>query len=276
MKKKNVLIAIVALLSVGMIISSCNKDQASVDNSAASDDSFAEALFDNVNDVANEAYAIATGSFKSSDDGIRLFLGECTTITLDTIGFPLTMTIDFGDVNCLCNDGRYRRGAIVISFTGRYRHAGTVITHGFVDYFVNDNQVDGTSVLTNMGFNTDGHLTYSIEVVGVIHRANNGGTLSWNSSRTREWIEGANTGNRMDDVYLITGTADGITTYGSTWSREVITPLRKELSCKYIVSGTFQMVPQDRPVRIIDFGTGECDNIITVLVNGETYTIYLP
>jgi hypothetical protein len=29
------------------------------------------------------------------------------------------------------------------------------------------------------------------------------------------------------------------------------------------------------PLRILDYGTGECDNIATVLVNGVTYTIFL-
>jgi len=29
-------------------------------------------------------------------------------------------------------------------------------------------------------------------------------------------------------------------------------------------------------VRVLDFGDGDCDNIATVLINGITFTIFLP
>jgi hypothetical protein len=112
-------------------------------------------------------------------------------------------------------------------------------------------------------------------VVGVINLANNGGTISWNSSREREWIQGFETGNRWDDIYLITGEASGIRPNGSTWTREIINPLRIELACRFIVSGTVEIIPEGRPARILDYGNGDCDNVATVIVNGVTYTIYL-
>jgi hypothetical protein len=194
---------------------------------------------------------------------------------LDTTIFPHELTIDFGDVNCLCNDGKYRRGQIIITFTGRYRHPGTVITHGFENYYVNDNSVDGTKVVTNMGENDNGNLYFTIEVVGVVQRVRDSSTFSWNSSRVREWIQGSDTPNRWDDIYLVTGTAHGTRPNGLTWEREIINPLRIELACRFIVSGTVELRPQDRPVRLLDYGSGECDNIATVLINGITYTIYL-
>jgi hypothetical protein len=116
---------------------------------------------------------------------------------------------------------------------------------------------------------------YTIEVVGVIYKANNGGVVSWNSSRVREWIQGYQTGNPWDDIYLITGTADGILASGMTWEREIINALRIELACRFIVSGTVEIRPEGKPVRILDYGNGDCDNIATVIVNGVTYTIYL-
>ena len=41
-----------------------------------------------------------------------------------------TLTIDFGSTNCLCPDGRYRRGKIVVVFTGSdlRRHFGAIAT----------------------------------------------------------------------------------------------------------------------------------------------------
>lgn len=277
MKKISLYTTIAILAILGLMITSCNKneDLSSEQTAVAQDDAMAENLFDEVSDIADEAYNISIGQLKSTDDHERLFLGDCATVTLDTTVMPRVLTIDFGTENCLCNDGKYRRGKIIISFTGRYRHIGTVITHSFENYYVNDNNVEGTKVLTNMGFNENENLYFTIEVVGVIHKADNGGTLSWNSSRVREWVEGIETFQRRDDVYLITGTADGIRPDGSIWETEIMSALRVELNCRYIVSGTVEIRPENQPVRLLDFGEGECDNIATVTVNGETFTIYL-
>lgn len=276
MKRLNVTIALLAALALTITFTSCNKEEElqTEDTSISRDGSFAESVFETVSDIADEAYDMSTGHLKSTEWN-RLFLSDCVTVTLDTTVTPRVLTIDFGDTNCLCNDGRYRRGKIIVTFNGRYRHPGTVITHWFDNFFVNDNQVDGIKVLTNMGENEDGNIYFTIEVVGVIHKANNGGTISWNSSREREWILGYQTGNRWDDVYLITGTADGILANGHTWEQEIINALRVELACRFIVSGTVEIRPESRPVRILDYGNGDCDNVATVIVNGVTYTIYL-
>lgn len=276
MKNVKLIIGLVAITAFS-IFSSCNKttDTPEETTFSAQDDALAEQIYDNISDLADEAYDLNTEGLKSTDGGERLFLGDCATVTLDTTVFPRELTIDFGEENCLCNDGRYRRGKIIITFTGRYRMPGTVITHGFEDFYVNDNKVEGTKVVTNMGKNDSGHTYFTIEVVGVIYKANDGETISWNSSRAREWVEGEDTRFRRDDVYLITGTADGIRANGETWTKEIINALRVELDCRYIVSGTMEIQPENRLLRILDYGDGECDNIATVLINGVTYTIYL-
>ncbi|MCK9399908.1 MAG: hypothetical protein M0Q51_07950 [Bacteroidales bacterium] len=277
MKRVNLVLGLIAFTSFAILVTGCKKDNdiQLEDKTISQDDAYAESTFENVSDMADEAYDIGTGNHLKSTDGNRIFLSECATVTLDTTVFPRELTIDFGDVNCLCHDGKYRRGKIIITFTGRYRQPGTVITHGFENYYVNDNSVDGTKVVTNMGENENGNLYFTIEVVGVVQRVDDSSTFSWNSSRVREWIQGSNTPNRWDDIYLLTGTAHGTRPNGLTWEKEIINPLRIELACRFIVSGTVEIRPQDRPVRLLDYGTGECDNIATVTVNGETYTIYL-
>lgn len=277
MKKANLITGIIAFAAFALVMTGCQKknDIQLEDTTVSQDDAYAEATFDNVSDIANEAYDLKTDGNLKSTDGNRMFLSDCATITLDTIGFPCTLTIDFGETNCLCNDGKYRRGKILVSFTGRYRDPGTVITHSFENYYVNDNSVEGTKVVTNMGQNENGNLYYTIEVVGVIQRVGDNSTFSWNSSRVREWIQGSDTRNRWDDIYLITGTAHGVRPNGLTWEKEITNALRVELACRFIVSGTMEIRPEDRPVRVLDFGDGECDNIATVTVNGVTYTIHL-
>jgi hypothetical protein len=91
----------------------------------------------------------------------------------------------------------------------------------------------------------------------------------------REWIQGSDTPNRWDDIYLVTGTANGARPNGLTWEREIMTPLRVELACRFIVSGTVELHPEGRPVSLLDYGNGDCDNIATFTMNGKTYTIHL-
>lgn len=262
------------ILGVAVLVS-CNKEDKKIpdDTSVSADDALAESLYDDVANIANDAYENGSDGLKSSTES--LYLNGCATVTLDTTVFPRELTIDFGPENCLCRDGRYRRGKILVTFNGRYWRPGTVRTYGFDGYYVNDIGVDGTKVITNMGFNEDGHPYFNIESVGVITRPS-GATFSWNSSKVREWIEGYTTRPRLDDVYLITGNSTGIKANGLTWSREIINPLRVEIGCRWIVSGTMEIAPEGLPVRLVDWGSGECDNIITVLVNGNVYTKFLP
>ena len=275
MKKVNLIFVALTFISFAVLMSSCKKEETTqpADTAAAEDNSLAEGIFDNVSVMADEAYALSTNGPRAVDDSI--VFGGCVTITLDTTVMPRILTIDFGEENCLCLDGKYRRGKIIVTFDGRYKRPGTVITHGFEGYYVNDHNVDGTKVVTNMGPNDLGHVYYTIEIVGVIHLANNAGTISWNSSRQREWIQGYHTGNRWDDIYHITGTADGIRVNGLTWEAEIINPLRKELACRFLVAGTIEITRENRPLILLDYGNGDCDNIATVLINGEVYTIYL-
>lgn len=274
--KTTIKLIFIAFLGLGILASSCKKDETDPanDTSYASDDVFAESIFDDVSNIGDEAYEMGSSNLKSGD-GDKIFLSPCATVTLDTTVSPRVLTIDFGEENCLCNDGRYRRGKILISFTGRYKKPGSVITTGFDNYFVNDNQVDGTKVVTNMGKNDDNQPYFSVVVTGVIYLKNDGGTISWNATKTRTWIEGYFTKFIRDDVYLIEGEAEGIRPSGLTWEREIINPLRKELNCKWIVSGTIELRPQDKPVRLLDYGDGSCDNVATVIIDGVTYTITL-
>jgi len=276
-KKRIILFMFSSALLLLFLNSGCNKENNKTDLdeeiTTVQDNATAEKTFSDVSGIADEAYnSIIT--FKSGT-GEGDLIGNCATITFDTVEFPKTITIDFGDTNCLCPDGRYRRGIILISFTGPYREEGTVITHTFDDYFVNDNQVLGSKVVTNEGYNENDHLYFTIAVDGQIIKANGGGTITWISDRIREWIEGEETQNRFDDVYLITGDGSGKTASGHTFTEVITQALRRELSCKFFVIGTFEFTPENKPVRIFDFGDGECDNIATVTVNGKTHTIYL-
>ncbi len=277
MKKSLFLLPLLA--GMVFLLGSCSKNNTTPDNNftAVQDDAYAESVFDNATNIADEAYALSSVNFKSSEatEG-RVYLSKCATVTLDTSVYPRVLTIDFGDSNCLCNDGRYRRGKIIVTFTGRYFMPGTIRTTTFENYYVDDNQVEGTKVVTNNGFNDSGNMNWTITVNAMITLANGEGTFSWKSQRNREWTEGFSTRNdRWDNVFMISGKSEGQRASGLKWSRVITKPLEVKLACRFIVSGTMEIKVEGKATRILDFGNGECDNLATVTVDGETRTIHL-
>ncbi len=259
--------------TTAILLNGCKRENLDDNMNAAEDNALAEVTFNDVKSIADEAAAGGLSSYKTeASDGI---MSNCASITHDTISEPHVLIIDFGDVNCTCNDGRTRRGIIIVTYSGPYREPGHAHTITFDNFFVNDNQVLGTKIVTNNGYNDDGNLYYSIEVDGSIIRANDGGTLTFVSSRIREWIEGESTPERSDDVYLVTGTASGNNSEGGSFTAEITSALRREVACHQFVSGTLEVTPDNRPVRFINFGDGNCDNQATVTVNGINRIIQL-
>ena len=271
-----------------VFITGCNKENEdfSLNNSVSTgtddaelkivtDNADANLIFNNVADLADEAYYNATG-YKSSGAAESFLMGGCATVSLDTISNPHILTIDFGEENCLCADGRYRRGKIIVTFTGKYRKKGTVITHSFDNYFVNDNELLGSVIVTNTGRDDYDNINFLISSNAIVIKADSSGQITRVSNLRRIWIEGEDTPERIDDVYLIKGKSYGQLANGNNYKMIITNPLRKEIGCKYFVSGTFNFKPENKPLAIFDYGDGECDNIATVTINGETHTIYLP
>jgi len=280
MKSKNVFKYIMVVAIMGMLFTSCKKKQDDTDNdtSAAGDNALAEGTYNDVHNIADQAstgtLSSYTPTYNSNEKGL---LSTCATVNINTTVTPHTITVDFGSTNCLCVDGRYRRGIINITFTGNYRDSASTHTISFTNYYVNDNQVLGTKTVTNLGRNSAGHSVFSISVNGSIIKsaANGGGTITWTSTRQREWIAGESTPTWSDDVYLITGSASGTNAHGNTFTAQITIPLRRELSCHHFVSGRFDLTPTGKATRTIDFGNGACDDQATVTINGNVYNITL-
>jgi hypothetical protein len=254
----------------------CKKDTANknANVSWASDNTLAEGAYGDVKDWSDKAMAGAKLKSTVTD---TVYMGTCVLATLDLGVFPYKLTIDFGPANCKCDDNIYRRGKMFVTFNGDYWVAGTVITYTFENYFVNDNQVLGTKTITNKGRNSSNNLYWTTVVTGEIIKANNGGTIYWNSNTTLEWLSGEVTpGIWWDDVYQMTGSENGTGADGKTFTCTITKPLNKKLNCKWLESGTLEIQPQDNPLITLDFGNGACDNQATATVNGTVYPITMP
>jgi hypothetical protein len=229
------------------------------DYTAAVDNDRAELFF-------TDALRMSDAAYKDGE------LPCAVAVTIDTVTVPHTMLIDFGPTNCTAPDGRTRRGRLNVTFTGRYRDPGTVITITPEDYYVNDHHLQGLKTVTNAGLNGQGQPFFNVTVSGTVTAPDGSWTSTHSFQRTRTWVEGASTVNWLDDVYLIAGGGSGVNRRGIPYTMIITTPLRVELDCPWIVRGVMQIIPDGLSMRSVNYGDGTCDGQVSVTVNGSTFT----
>jgi hypothetical protein len=282
-KKQTLALGVIASAFVALSLTACKKDSkpsSDSDVTAAQDNSLAESNYNDVNTMVDASASAGTNfTFRMATDGNAreqsLFSG-CAQVTVDTSNTTRKIVIDFGTSNCMCVDQRSRRGKIIATWTGRYRDSGTVVNISFDNYFVNDNQIKGTHKTTNKGKNAAAHLVYKVEVNGEIVKANNGGTITWVSTREREWVDGAATPlNLLDDIYSITGSASGTNASGS-YTINITQAVVRKMNCRWFESGKIDITPAGKLTRTLDYGSTGCDANATVTIAGISFPVVLP
>ena len=147
-----------ALCSIAVLLYAC-KDEDVINNpdltstQATQDHLFAEQTFNDVGRIVEEGF-IANAVNKS-----------CASYNLINNN-PLdvdTLIINFGTNNCLQN-GKLRKGKIIITYNGKYRDSLSVITTTFDNYYVNNNLIQGERIVTNQGRNGNGNMWFTIVV----------------------------------------------------------------------------------------------------------------
>lgn len=274
MKKTIKLLSAFALIAAAALVyTGCKKEEKKPSNYSSATD----------NANANNAFAgiwKQISTVTDSSNAVRSAMtGGCASATItpyDLTSWPKTVTLNFGTTNCMGSDGVNRRGIITAVFTGPYLDSGTVITVTLTNYYHNDYHVEGTQTIKNMGHNSAGHLVFNVVVSGATI-TNPAGTAhsTWNTNQNREFIP--NGPLYYDDVYLITGTASGVSESGEAYTINTTSPLKIAVLCPWIESGSFVLTLADYPTYPItfDYGSGACDGAATATLNGTTYNIYL-
>jgi hypothetical protein len=272
----------ISLIFTGLLLFvTCEKNDEKItsqDIEMADDDAVINLLFDQTFTEADMALEQLEYNWKHPS-GLKSVLDTCPIIYVnhnDSTYWPKTVTIDFGSEGCEGPSGNIRKGVITIIVTDRYLKQGSVRTITFNNFYVNDFKIEGTKTVINEGRNDDGFMYFTVELTGgkVITPA--GKEITHEFSRTRTWIDGELTKRwRWDDVYLIEGESTGVNRFGKTYSRTITTPLMAATACRWIMSGTIEIQPEDRSLILLNFGNGECDDVATITVNGETKEIKL-
>jgi hypothetical protein len=280
MKLKVLILAAFGLL---LVTTSCNKDE-DLNTATLSvnvdDELYTAEVFDEIAEIGDEAMDLAEtqeSPLKSTEGFKYNRLSECVSITKIVTDSVITTTIDFGEVNCLCNDGRERRGKIIMTHEGRFWDGNVYINFAFDSFFVDDNQMVGEK-LVEQTINADGNREATITISGSIVLADGTGAITMEAERTRTVVEGSATRTKLDDVIETTGGSTCTLADGTIVTSTILEPLvrKNEIGCfMYIVQGVKEIVQGDESPITIDYGNGECDNLAEVTQDGETIVVEL-
>lgn len=256
------------------VLASCVKDR-DFDLYAAEDATYALWAFDDVINIADEASRL--------NDGDNLAHYKTTGGCARIVKTPGQIIVAFGNdngtdnINCLCNDGRNRRGKIIVNYTGNYNDSGETSTITFEDYFVDDNEMKGSETIKFMGTSTGGAPYFAVAVDGEFDILDSLGALTYKADLTRTWAAGSSTIEFSDDVYELTGTAQGVNIYGNNYAFNALEPIHKptNIICRYFTQGILEVQPQGRTFRSIDFGDGSCTSNATVTFDNKQHNMVL-
>ena len=266
MKTKNYLLIGMIALSGVFAFTSCSDDD---DNSSAEEELSTETV-----DLAQEASTTESidGEIDASIDEAIAYSeqqgameieeaaaeSECATVTVtpDDETFPKTITIDFGD-GCDGLSGLTRSGSITIVITDSLRNPGAEYTATFDNYAVEGFAVTGSKSSQNTGTKEASSFT---EEMDLTLTTPSGIEIQKQKTITREWIEGMDTYTLVDDVFLLSGSAEVTSTSGRSYSYTITEPLKIARTCENILEGVIEIdwSGQEDPVTI-DYGEGMCD-----------------
>ncbi|MBA4054454.1 MAG: hypothetical protein C0490_07070 [Marivirga sp.] len=230
-------------------------------------------------DASDDALEIAAqAEIQVTATGGRLNTDMCATITHDLENKKVI--IDFGD-GCVGPYGRERKGKIIVTYSSEIGDsiANRIIT--FEDYFVNNKGITGTIELRDVSINVSGNLQSVKKLVDLTISFPNGERVVFNGTRTREWISGAGDADHTNNIYRITGSINGESTTGRSFTHEIVEPIIADWSCAAQgnfarIAGVVEMTKLGGYVsrkRTVDYGDGECDNTIVITTFKRTYVV---
>lgn len=260
-----------------LILVGCNKDDAEdqLVTSFSTEETELNAKVDNstevISDTFLQVYEYEESAVKSP---IHPFIPDCATITIKVTDTSKEVTVDFGSEGCEVRGGRIVKGKVNMSYVVDTEAMTKIINYTLEDFFIDDMQFVGSKTVTRQKANDNGNPQYTMNLDLTITFAD-GTQATRTGSKVREWIEGSFNGNWGDNVFLITGAWETNFKNGNTHSTTITTPLRREASCRFLVSGVVELV-RTHYSGSLDYGNGACDNLaVFTNDNGEEREIRL-
>lgn len=283
----------ILVVSGALLLDSCSKSNdgpslSSTDtqnvNSEAASDSFSSDVTD-MSTVAVGGMSSSTytgGRVEGSIDTLKLIDDrfKCAIFTLVRTGNKDNpagvITIDFG-AGCTDSRGVTRKGKIIVTYSGKRFVPQSKIVTTFSGYSRNGVTVEGTHTLTNVQTSVTDFPKYTVVIAGGKITFTDGLVITREQAFTYEWQRGANpTQDKL--VNQSGGTASGVNKNGKNYTMSITADLVYSVPCAIsnkvfiAVSGTKSFIV-DGKVYVVDYGTGSCDNDVTVSAGGVSKTI---
>ena len=237
----------------------------------ASDES--ELISEEIIHIGEDVYSTDEIQATSRGSYISDYLPDCVTITTVVTSTSKEKTIDFGE-GCELPNGNLLSGKIILNYLKDMEVAMKTLSFSLEDFTFNGVSVEGSATVQRMRYNDNGN-PQSEAVADFSGQWPDGSAASFTGNRTREWIEGFGSGFWGDNVFLISGNGTYNGKSGNVLVKETISPLRRELSCRFIVSGLLEISKNDTTMSL-DFGDGSCDSKgILTYPDGESKEIFL-
>ncbi|MBO0322653.1 hypothetical protein J0X14_10125 [Muricauda sp. CAU 1633] len=215
-----------------------------------------EMISEEITAIAEDVYAADEISTTSKMNYHSDYLPECVLVTIELTDTTKDVTLNFGE-GCEMPNGNALSGNVYLSYALDMEAASNTISLNLENFVFNGVAVEGSASIVRVRSNENGNPQGTANA-NFTSTWPDGNTTSYTGIRTREWIEGFGTGFWGDNVFLITGKRTYVSRAGNEFVKEVITPLRREMSCRFIVSGVLEISRFGNTV-ILDFGDGSCD-----------------
>jgi len=265
-----------------------NPNLQNLDTAIAEDALIADAAYDDIfSEVDGVINLMDQQGYEQTDLKSASTTDACPVIYVMQDGdafWPRTIIVDYGEG---CDISRFndhrervRKGKIIIKISGPMWLEGSSREVTFEDFFINEHQIEGRRTVTNEGFWEDGEYEglryFSVVLDGGMVTTPEGQVISKDVNRTRTFVEGSDTRwDTRDDIWHINGIATGVNHAGIAFSREITSPLWKEIGCRFITRGTVLIEAEGRPDVILDYGDGDCDPLATLKLGDEIKEIRL-
>lgn len=166
----------------------------------------------------------------------------------------ISYTFDYGDEDIICPDGKTRKGMIDAVLSKNFSLQDATFNAAFQNFKVDNILLRGDYNYKNEGLGQGGKKMYSLTFHGT-YQKETGKILTLETDRTVLWEEGYDTPEKFsDDVFSMTGDADGMSYGGNDFECEIISNWILQTSCLH------------------PFKEGESE--IVVLWNEENYFLF--
>jgi len=252
--------AILALFAL-IAINGCDQQDVAVTDELLDETAMTETVFAQLDADVEDAMPydeLSSGRFGFG--GFGFGFGNCMSRTVerpDDARYPKVVTISYDSA---CTSGLHhtvKNGTIIITITGQPSVEGSQRIVTFENFSVNGYLIEGTKTITFLSAN---QWTSVLE---------NGKITTPDGQVITRNVAGMDTEERSDDVFEITGWAEGQTAEGYDYRKEIIEPLVVSKDCFWITKGIIEITIGDA-VFTIDFGDGTCDDLAVKTIDGES------